>query len=86
MTTPFRPKTPVYRIGDTKPFFTLATKFIGGWSERSFVIADYFGCDQEDVGSHESDDGTELITIAGQVVGSFDRPIEAKDGKYNATE
>jgi hypothetical protein len=72
--------TRVYRIGDVEPFFTL----VGlpghrSWHSKSTVIADYFQCDRDDVGTLELEDGTEAIVIFGRIVGSFDRPISAED-------
>lgn len=81
-TTPARRRDfPVYRIDDTEPFFTIRQDRFATvtWWEKQIVIADYFQCAAEDVGSHEADDGTEVVTVCGKIVGSFDRPISAAD-------
>ena len=68
--------TRVFRLGNTEPFFTL----VGlpghrSWHSKAERIADYFQCDRDDVGTRELDDGTEIITILGVPVGSFNHPI-----------
>lgn len=71
----------VYQIGKTEPFFPLITRDRYGsvnWWEKQIVIADYFHCAADDVGLRELDDGVEAITVCGNIVGSFDHPIELK--------
>lgn len=72
----------VYRVGDIEPFFTMVGQpgHLSRWSAKQAVIADYFQCDTDDVTTRElTDDGVELILVCGNVVGSFDRPVELRE-------
>lgn len=73
------PTIPVYAIGATLVFFQLDNRrprhSPGRWDEMAGVIAYYFQCAKADVGTREMADGTELITVRGNVVGSFDHPV-----------
>ena len=71
---------PVFRIGDIEPFFLIHQDAFATirWWEKQITIAYYFQCEPDDVGSHELDGGEEVIIVCGNVVGSFDRPVELK--------
>jgi hypothetical protein len=76
---------PVYRVGETEPFFWFcpAPRIFGRivpltWAEKAGIIADHFHCHVEHVGSIELSDGTECITLDGAIVASFDHPVELK--------
>lgn len=77
---PPRRDIPVYRIGEVEPFFLIYQDKYGrvNWWEKQIVIADYFHCAADDVGSHELDSGVEAITVCGNIVGSFTHPIALK--------
>jgi hypothetical protein len=77
------PLTRIYRIGDAEPLFCLcaAPRIFGRivpltWSEKARIIADYFQASPDDViSTREMSDGTELILVGPNIVGSFDRPM-----------
>jgi len=69
----------VFRIGAPEPFFRMIG-LPGSWQSKATEIAEYFQCNPDDVSTRElAGDGVELILVCGNVVGSFDRPVELSE-------
>lgn len=86
--TPQRPITRIYRVGAEAPAMTFwGTAHQIGWSIMREDIAAFFECEPEEVdtfdaywgGEYGDDNSADVITVSGQIVATFNKPISAAD-------